>query len=142
MFRPSISAISSLLSLGKAAGLHGLPGDFTPPSRLVRAVAFTQAALPSKTAPEAVLQAFHILNAFDIPVGAVREDNAGTVHTDYTLWTSVADLKNLKWYFKTYNDQSIRAVDLAAAIVTAKGKTKYIKMDSEQPVKDISTEMK
>ena len=131
-----------LAQFGQGSGMHGLPGDFTPPSRLVRAVAFTQTALPSKTALEAVLQAFHILNAFDIPVGAVRENNAGTVHTDYTLWTSVADLKNLKWYFKTYNDQSIRAVDLAAAIAAAKGKTKYIKMDSEQPVQDISTEMK
>jgi choloylglycine hydrolase len=71
----------------------------------------------------------------------VREDHAGTVDTDYTLWTSAADLKNLKWYFKTYNDQSIRVVDLAAAIAAAKGKPKFIKMDSQQPVQDISTEV-
>jgi len=41
----------------------GLPGDFTPPSRFVRAVAFSTSVLPSKTGEEAVLQAFHILNA-------------------------------------------------------------------------------
>jgi choloylglycine hydrolase len=130
-----------LAQFGQGSGMHGLPGDFTPPSRLVRAVAFSQAALPSKTARETVLQAFHILNTFDIPIGAVREDHAGAVDTDYTLWTSVADLKNLKWYFKTYNDQSIRAVDLAPAIAAAKGKPKIIKMDSQQPVQDISTEV-
>jgi choloylglycine hydrolase len=127
-----------LAQFGQGSGMHGLPGDFTPPSRLVRAVAFSQAAIPSQTAPESVLQAFHILNAFDIPVGAVREEHEGELHADYTLWTSVADLKNLKWYFKTYNDQSIRAIDLATAIAAAKGKTKIIKMDSKQPIEDIS----
>jgi penicillin V acylase-like amidase (Ntn superfamily) len=62
----------------------------------------------------------------------------GAAEADYTLWTSVADLKNLKWFFRTYNDQSIRAVDLPAAIAAAKGKTKIIKMDSKQPIEDIS----
>ena len=32
---------------GQGSGMMGLPGDVTPPSRLVRAVAFTQAALPA-----------------------------------------------------------------------------------------------
>jgi choloylglycine hydrolase len=131
-----------LAQFGQGSGMHGLPGDYTPPSRLVRAVAFTQAALPSQTAPEAVLAAFHILNAFDIPDGAVRADVDGVVHADYTLWTSVADLKNLKWYFRTHNDQSIRSVDLAAAITAANGKIKTIKMDSKQPVEDVSKSMK
>jgi len=42
-----------------------LPGDFTPPSCLVRAVAFSQSAIRSDMAAAAVLQAFHILNNFD-----------------------------------------------------------------------------
>jgi penicillin V acylase-like amidase (Ntn superfamily) len=36
--------------------MHGLPGDFTPPSRFVRAVAFSQAAIASDTAQQSVLQ--------------------------------------------------------------------------------------
>ncbi len=128
-----------LAQLGQGSGMHGLPGDFTPPSRMVRAVAFSQAALPSQTAPETVLQVFHILNAFDIPVGAVRGTQDGKVDAEYTYWTSVADLKNLKYYFRTYKDQSIRSVDLPAAIAGAKGKTKIITMDSKQPVQDVST---
>lgn len=126
-----------LAQFGQGSGMHGLPGDFTPPSRLVRAVAFSQAAIPSQTASESVLQVFHILNAFDIPLGAVRQAEGGVAEADYTLWTSVADLKNLKWYFKTYNDQSIRAVDLPAALAAAKGKTKILKMDSKQPIEDL-----
>ena len=82
--------------------MHGLPGDFTPPSRFVRAVAFSLSAIPSDTAAESVLQAFHILNNFDIPYGSVRDTEGGVVHAEYTLWTAASDLKNLKWYFGSH----------------------------------------
>ena len=58
--------------LGQGSGMLGLPGDFTPPSRFVRAVAFSKSALPVEKAEDGVLQAFHILNQFDIPKGAAR----------------------------------------------------------------------
>ena len=61
-----------LPGFGQGSGMLGLPGDFTPPSRFIRAVAFSQSALPVATADEGVLQAFHILNQFDIPKGAAR----------------------------------------------------------------------
>jgi uncharacterized membrane protein YeaQ/YmgE (transglycosylase-associated protein family) len=34
-----------LAQFGQSSGMRGLPGDFTPPSRFVRAVAFSQWAL-------------------------------------------------------------------------------------------------
>ncbi len=129
----------TLAQLGHGSGLHGLPGDFTPPSRFVRAVVFTQSALPSATATQAVLRAFHILNNFDIPYGAVRDVENGHMHIESTVWTSASDLKNLRWYFKTYNDQSIRRVDLATALAAAHGRIRLIKMDSAQPIDDVST---
>jgi choloylglycine hydrolase len=119
-----------------------LPGDFTPPSRFVRAVAFSQSAIPSATAAQAVLQAFHILNNFDIPYGAVREVDNGQMHAEATTWTSASDLKNLRWYFRTYDDQSIRSVDLAKALAAAQGKIRFIKMQAQQPVSDVSTDFK
>lgn len=131
-----------LAQLGQGSGLRGLPGDFTPPSRFVRAVAFTQSAVPSDTAAEAVLAAFHILNNFDIPFGAVRETENGTVHAEATIWTSASDLKNLRWYFKTYDDQSIRAVDLGKALAAAHGKIRLITMDAKQPIRDVSVDFK
>jgi choloylglycine hydrolase len=130
----------TLAQFGEGSGLRGLPGDFTPPSRFVRAVAFSQSALPSDTAAQAVLQAFHILNNFDIPYGAVRDVQGGQMHAESTTWTSASDLKNLRWYFKTYGDQSIHSVDLATAIAAAKGKIKVIKMDLPQPIDDVSTD--
>jgi choloylglycine hydrolase len=67
----------TLSAFGSGAGLLGLPGDFTPPSRFVRAVAFSQSAAPKATADDAVLSAFHILNQFDIPEGAVVNSAIG-----------------------------------------------------------------
>jgi choloylglycine hydrolase len=131
-----------LAQFGQGSGLRGLPGDFTPPSRFVRAVAFSQSAIRSNTAAQAVLQAFHILNNFDIPYGAVREVDNGQMHAEATAWTSAADLKNLRWYFRTYDDQSIRSVDLAKALAAAQGKIRFIKMEAQQPVSDVSTNFK
>jgi choloylglycine hydrolase len=131
-----------LAQLGQGSGMRGLPGDFTPPSRFVRAVAFSQSAVRSDTAAQAVLQAFHILNNFDIPLGAVREVDNGQTHAEATIWTSASDLKNLRWHFKTYDDQSIRSVDLAKALAAAHGEIKFIKMDARQPMTDVSTNFK
>ncbi len=105
----------TLLPLGMGTGMLGMPGDFTPPSRFVRAVAFSSSVLPSQTGDEAVLQAFHILNNFDIPKGAARDrkkDSHGNIEADYTLWTSANDLKRKRFYFRTYENSEIRMVDL------------------------------
>jgi len=102
----------TLKPLGQGAGMLGLPGDFTPPSRFVRATAFTATAVPAKTADGGVLQMFHILNNFDIPVGAARTIEDGKVYSDYTMLTVVRDTKNLRFYFKTYEDQRIKMVDM------------------------------
>ena len=94
-------------AFGSGAGLLGLPGDFTPPSRFVRAVVYSQSAAPNKTADDAVLSAFHILNQFDIPKGAAREhekDEHGNVLADYTIWTAASDLKVKRYYFRTYEN--------------------------------------
>ncbi|WP_375496039.1 linear amide C-N hydrolase [uncultured Nostoc sp.] len=123
-----------LSSLGQGSGMLGMPGDFTPPSRFVRAVAYSQSVseefnkessegehFHATTGKEAILQAFHILNNFDIPKGVARENEhieAGTKKTfvpaDYTLWTSASDLKAKQYYFRTYENSQIRMVDLNA----------------------------
>ena len=45
---PVVMSGEKLVGFGQGTGMWGLPGDFTPPSRFVRAVAFTQTALPSR----------------------------------------------------------------------------------------------
>jgi penicillin V acylase-like amidase (Ntn superfamily) len=104
----------TLKPFGMGSGMLGMPGDFTPPSRFVRAVAFSQSALPSQTGEDAVIEAFHILNQFDIPKSAAREnekDEHGNVLADYTVWIAASDLKAKRYYFRTYENSQIRMVD-------------------------------
>ncbi len=127
--------------LGQGAGMLGLPGDFTPPSRFVRATAFAASSIPEKTADKGVLQLFHILNSFDIPVGAARTVEEGKIFSDYTMLTLVRDSKNLRFYYKTYDDQSIKMVDLKKFDLDAK-KIIRLSTTSEQPVNDVSKDLK
>jgi len=127
-------------AFGAGAGLAGLPGDFTPPSRFVRAVIFSQSAAPNATADDAVLSAFHILNQFDIPKGSLLNSAGGETLNEITEWTSVADLKNLRWYFRTFEDQSIHMVDLKQAVEAAKGEMATIEMEgTKQPINNVSS---
>ncbi len=134
---------TTLSAFGSGSGMLGLPGDFTPPSRFVRAAMFSQAATANETAEDAVLAAFHILNQFDIPKGSVMNAAVGEPTPEITEWTSVADLKNLRWYFRTHKDQSIRMVDLKEAVAAAKGEISTIDMEtSTQPIENVSAALK
>jgi choloylglycine hydrolase len=128
---------TELKGFGQGSGMLGLPGDFTPPSRFVRAVAFSRSALPVATAREGVLQAFHILNQFDIPKGAARGIEHGEEVADYTLWTSASDLTNLHYYFRTYDNSRIRMVDLRSVDLEAKG-VKTILIGGAEAIEDVS----
>jgi penicillin V acylase-like amidase (Ntn superfamily) len=69
-------------------------GDFTPPSRFVGAAALSESLFAAKTGTDAILEAFYILNNFDIPKGEIRDvqrDEYGNVLADYTVWTSATD---------------------------------------------------
>ena len=99
-------------SLGQGSGMKGIPGDFTPPSRFVRATAFVVTAIPVETTYEAIGEVFHILNNFDIPKGFSREVVDKTVYSDYTQLTCARDPQTLKYYYKTYNNQTIKEFDL------------------------------
>jgi choloylglycine hydrolase len=123
----------TLNSFGQGSGFYGLPGDFTPPSRFVRAVAYEAAAVQPATAADAVQQVFHILNNFDIPVGAVRDEVQGKTIDEWTLWTSAEDLTNLQFYYRTFTDQSLRGVDVRKALQSAGSTVKYLPLESEQP---------
>lgn len=102
-----------LRAIGGGSGMLGLPGDFTPPSRFVRAAFFSSTAPESATGFDAVLQAFHILNGFDIPIGMMHP--AGQVPEGLpssTQFTSVTDQTGMKLYYKTVWNGNIRCIDL------------------------------
>lgn len=129
-----------LAPCSQGSGAVGLPGDFTSPSRFVRAFFMLQNAYPAKDATSGIDRAFHILNQFDIPCGAIRAETQGKVISDSTQWTSASDLKNLRYYFHTEQDRQVRVVDLNRLDLKA-GKIKMIKVDQPGQPKEISSEL-
>jgi choloylglycine hydrolase len=100
-------------NFGHGSGMLGLPGDFTPPSRFVRA-AFFQLTAPQQTDAEgSIFQAFHILNNFDIPTGTeVAWGKASTDLPSATQFTVASDTHNRMLYYRTMYNSNIRCIDL------------------------------
>lgn len=101
--------------LGGGSGMIGLPGDFTPPSRFVRAVAFSKTARPTPTGEETVYELFRILDNFNVPLGAAEGEGEATTKgmRSSTIWTTVWDTKNQVLYYHTQNNRRVRKVDLS-----------------------------
>lgn len=111
--KPIIVAGTVLAPPGQGSGFLGIPGDWTPPSRFVRATAMRAFAKQPATARDGAILAAHILNAVDIPKGAIRDNLGGKLTTDYTQWTVVKDLTNKKLWYRGYNDLAPKSVDLS-----------------------------
>jgi choloylglycine hydrolase len=101
--------------LGGGSGMIGLPGDFTPPSRFVRAVAFSKTARPTATGTETMYELFRILDSFNVPLGAAEGEESKTKTEGMrssTLWTTSYDSKNLVMQYHTQHNRRVRQVDL------------------------------
>jgi choloylglycine hydrolase len=130
--------------IGGGSGFIGLPGDFTPPSRFVRAAAFTASCRPLKNSTEAVLESFRILDNFNIPLGAQMP--SGVLPTDIvsaTQVTSSSDLKERVYFYHTMWNRQIRKIDLKR-IDFSKIKEQVIDDDAgkENSVKDVTPQSK
>lgn len=102
----------TLSPLGQGSGTLGMPGDFTPPSRFVRAVFLSHTVKQLKDETQTCAAAFHVLDLFNIPIGAIAAEKNGQLYYDYTQWTSALDLRNKRYYFHTYADRTVHMVDL------------------------------
>lgn len=129
----------TLKPFGGNSGMLGLPGDFTPPSRFVRA-AFLQVTAPVwPTGFEEVRQCFHILNSFDIPVGVQRPRGDESLNPanmpSATQFTAVSDMTAKKLYFTTCWNTTIRCIDVAKIdFKKVKFKQSFLDPVKEQPV--------
>ncbi|BEQ15631.1 choloylglycine hydrolase [Desulfoferula mesophila] len=116
---------------GQGSGMLGLPGDVTPPSRFVRAVLMTQFSLKPADASQAVNLANHILMSLDIPKGLSREKSEKQTLYDRTMWVVIKDLKRRVYYYRSYDNQVLRAVHLGK--LDLKPGAKVVSMPLETP---------
>ena len=104
--------------LGSGSGMIGLPGDFTPPSRMVRTVAFTQTARPTKDAEETLYEHFRIMDNFNVPLppgdGYADSGNrpSNALPRSDTQWTTAADTRGRVYYYHTQDNRRVRKVSI------------------------------
>ena len=103
----------TLRPIGGNSGFLGLPGDATPPSRFVRAAFYRATAPQQATGEQTILQAFHLLNNFDVPIGIEHPEGKVPDMPSATQWTSAIDLTRRRVYYKTAYNNTIRCIDLA-----------------------------
>jgi choloylglycine hydrolase len=138
--KPREMAGQKFIPTGHGAGMIGLPGDLTPPSRFVRLGITTYFADQPENAEKSLNVCQHIVNAFDIVSGMVveRSPQGKIVAKETTQFASFRDLTNKIFYFKTYENPDLRKVDLKK-LDFAGDKVKFIEMSGDtQSVKDVT----
>lgn len=107
-------------------GAMGLPGDFSSPSRFVRA-AFVLHNSP-KNADTAVSQFFRILDAASVPDGCVETENG----FQKTLYSCCCDTDKGIYYYTTESNRQITAVDMHCTDLEGNMVTQFPLIQAEQ----------
>jgi choloylglycine hydrolase len=131
----------TMTQIGQGSGLVGLPGDFSSPSRFVRMVALTQGAVPVKGAAAGLSLTMNIISNVNIPIGAVRQVSDKQTAMELTQWATLSDLHGLKYYFRTYDNNNWRYVDVVKALAGAT-EIKTISLDSPPDYPDVTSQAK
>lgn len=98
-----------LKALGVGVGSRGIPGDFESVSRFVR-IAFIRSCKPLEEDEKSGLSQFFNMLGYVAMVKGGAITAAGK--EDMTLYTSCMNLQRGIYYYKTYNNSRINAVDM------------------------------
>ncbi len=90
-------------------GALGMPGDWSSQSRFVKASFLKLNSVCGSSEEESVIQFFHILGAVEHPRGCVIMDNG---LCEITLYSSCCNTDRGIYYYRTYDNSAVSAVDL------------------------------
>ena len=113
----------------RGMGAIGLPGDLSSQSRFVR-VAFTKMnSISGDSEKESVSQFFHILNSVDQQRGCCEVDDG---KYEITLYTSCCNTNKGIYYYTTYDNHQITAIDMHKENLNDDKIIKYTLITEEQ----------
>lgn len=95
-------------SFGQGSGMSGIPGDFVPASRFIRACFFVHNSPVFTSSMEGILQVRRILHQFDIPFGSVKTTEG---NFEVTHYIGIMDNVNQKYYL--YHHKNINVLELS-----------------------------
>ena len=90
-------------------GALGLPGDLSSQSRFVRAAFIKMNSVTENSESESVSQFFHILGSVDQQRGCC---DIGEGKYETTIYTSCCNADKGIYYYTTYDNHQITAVDM------------------------------
>lgn len=96
-------------SYSRGLGALGLPGDLSSMSRFVRVAFVKMNSLSEENEIASVSQFFHILNSVDQQRGCC---DLGNNKFEITIYTSCCNTDKGIYYYTTYNNHQITAVDM------------------------------
>lgn len=123
---------------GQGSGAFGLPGDASPPSRFVKLAFMTANVFKAQDASALVNQAQHIINNVDLPSGYVRSTENGETVTDTTQWAVFKDLTHKMLYYRTYNDMTLRSIDMSKIDFSEKAPRLLMPLSGEPQVVNVT----
>ena len=100
-------------------GTIGLPGDFSSPSRFVKAAFLRNHVNVGESDESAISECFHILDNFVVPRGVVETPKRKECHL--TKYSACLCLETQLYYYKTSSNQQIQVIDLNKENLDAKG---------------------
>lgn len=107
----------------------GLPGDLSSMSRFVRAAFTKMNSVSGDSEEESVSQFFHILGSVDQQRGCSEDENG---KYEITLYTSCCNAATGTYYYTTYNNHQITAVDMHREDLDSADLKRYPLEDKEQ----------
>ena len=124
-------------------GMNGIPGGFLATARFVRAFFASANTPPMLTAGDGVSMSFHLMGGLELPPGSIQTsatgggEGGGVSGFEITEWTSAADLKNIRYYIRTYDNSDVRMIDLKKTDFSATT-IKYIPLDQKEVIIDLT----
>ncbi len=115
----------SLAPYSRGMGAMGLPGDFSSPSRFVRAVFVKYASQPET---DGLSQFFHMLGAVEQVDGCVRVGDK----FQKTLYSCCCDTARGIYYYTTYGNRQITAIDMRKTDLNSNCLTTFPLVTSQQ----------
>lgn len=113
----------------RGMGAIGLPGDLSSQSRFVRAAFVKLNSISKDNEEESVSQFFHILNSVEQQRGCCEVAEG---KFEITIYTSCCNCDKGIYYYTTYNNHQITAVDMNRVNLEGDTLTRYPIVDTEQ----------
>ncbi len=118
-----------LYAYSRGMGALGLPGDLSSQSRFVRVSFVKMNSLSGDSEEESVSQFFHILGSVDQQRGCCE---VGDGKYEITIYTSCCNVDKGIYYYTSYDNHQITAVDMYREELNGSGLIRYSLIKGEQ----------